>query len=84
MYTVPRAGQMGYQRRTIYSLRVLGLSKEPGILLPVKKVTSDYVILMGSVQGPKGRPLLIRKAVRVEKEFKPPSILNLSLEGIKV
>ncbi|NAY82551.1 MAG: 50S ribosomal protein L3 [Thaumarchaeota archaeon] len=84
MYTVPRAGQMGYQRRTIYNLRVLGVSKEPGVSLPMKKITSDYVLLNGSVQGPKGRPLLIRKAVRIDKEFKPPSILYLSLEGIKV
>ncbi|MFP3213814.1 MAG: 50S ribosomal protein L3 [Nitrososphaeria archaeon] len=84
MYTVPRAGQMGYQRRTIYNLRVLGVSKEPGVSLPMKKITSDYVLLKGSVQGPKGRPLLIRKAVRIDKEFKPPSMLYLSLEGIKV
>ncbi len=84
MYTVPRAGQMGYQRRTIYNLRILGVSKEPGVQLPFKKITSDYIVLMGSVQGPKGRPLLLRKSVRINKEFKPPSILYISHEAIKI
>ena len=84
MYTVPRAGQMGYQRRTQYNLRILALSKEPGAMLPYKKITSDYALIAGSLQGPKGRPLLIRKAVRLQETVKLPNILSISLEGVKV
>ncbi|MGC8568405.1 MAG: 50S ribosomal protein L3 [Nitrososphaeria archaeon] len=84
MYTVPRAGQMGFQRRTIYNLRVISASKEPGALLPFKKITSDYVLIAGSLPGPKGRPLVIRKSVRIKREAKPPAILSVSLEGLKI
>lgn len=84
MYTVPRAGQMGYHRRTIYNLRILGISKEPGIQLTTKTVNGDYLLLKGTVPGTVGRPLVIRKAVRIKAQVKTPSIISLSIDGVKI
>ncbi|MDG6928231.1 MAG: 50S ribosomal protein L3 [Nitrososphaerota archaeon] len=84
MYTVPRAGQMGYHRRTIYNLRIMGISKEPGIQLTTKTVKGNYLLLKGTVPGPVGRPVVIRKAVRIKSQAKMPSIINLSLNGVKI
>ncbi|MEM0097148.1 MAG: 50S ribosomal protein L3 [Conexivisphaerales archaeon] len=84
MYTVPRAGQMGYHRRTTYNLRIMGISKEPGIRLITKTIKGNYLLLKGTVPGPVGRPVVIRKAVRIKAQAKMPSIINLSLNGVKI
>ncbi len=84
MFTVPMAGQLGFQRRTTYNLRVLYVSSEPGFSFSFKKGPSHYAFISGSLPGAKGRPLLIRRAVRMPVEAKMPSIIQVSLEGVKL
>ncbi len=84
MYSVPRAGQMGYNRRTTYNMRIIGISKEPNIKLTTKVIKGNYLLLQGSVPGPIGRPLVMRKAVRSKLQKKLPSVLSLSTQGVKI
>jgi len=87
MYTVPRAGQMGFHRRTQHNLRVILMdnAKKSQITPPsgfhkFGLVKSDYILLKGSVQGPPKRPLMLRYAVRARGEkIIAPRILEISL-----
>ena len=84
MYSVPRAGHMGYHRRTIYNLRIIGISKEPNVRLPTKAIKGYYILIKGSVPGPVGRPLVMRKAVRLNVQKKFPTVLSLSTPGVNI
>lgn len=70
MWTVPMAGQMGYQQRTEHNKRLLaiGTSENPirprGGFLRYGEVSGDYAILMGSTPGPAKRLVNLRKAMR--------------------
>lgn len=78
MYTVPRAGQMGFHRRTEYNKRILKIGTNGEDISPKGGFTNygivrgDYVILVGSVPGPAKRPLVLRYPVRPKKVSKPP------------
>src|SRR3989344_3540284 len=69
MYTIPRAGQMGFHRRTESNKRILkigeaGKSSEAtpaGGFIDYGNIASDFLIIEGSVQGPEKRVLLLRK-----------------------
>jgi len=70
-YTQPRAGQMGYFTRIVYNCKVvfIGNTKEKDInpkggIVNFGKIDGDYILLQGSVQGAKKRPLLITNAIR--------------------
>jgi large subunit ribosomal protein L3 len=69
MYTIPRAGQMGYHRRTESNKRILLMgdaakSKEitpTGGFIDYGKINSDYIVLEGSVSGPEKRVIMLRR-----------------------
>lgn len=71
MWTVPRAGQMGYHTRTEYNKRVLAIDSKPELVNPASGLTnygnvkSDFIILSGSVPGALKRPISMRHAIRV-------------------
>ncbi len=73
MWTVPRAGQMGYQTRTEYNKRVLMIDSKPEVN-PARGfnnygvVKNEYIIVSGSVPGPAKRFVSIRHAVRIHNE----------------
>jgi len=73
MWTVPRAGQMGYHTRTEYNKVIIRVGKAgeeitpKGGFLNYGVVQSDFLILAGSVPGPAKRIIGIRKAIRPSK-----------------
>ena len=87
--TVPQAGQMGYQQRTVHNIRVLKYSDKsetdqinvkggyPGYGL----VRNDYVLLHGSIPGPSKRLIKFREPSRQ----KTPTLdaINISYVSIE-
>ena len=89
LYTVPRAGQMGYFQRTEYNKRILkigdnGLEVSPkGGFLRYGFVKGDYVIVQGSIPGPAKRLVRLRHPARPPKRAaeEPPQIVAISTES---
>jgi large subunit ribosomal protein L3 len=89
LYTVPRAGQMGYHQRTEYNKRILkigidGKEVSPkGGFLRYGPVRGTYVILDGSLPGPAKRLVRLRYPARPPKKAPeaPPKITYISLES---
>ncbi len=86
MYTVARAGQMGYHQRIEYNHRLLLMGSESSSpITPVGGfphfglIRGDYVVVKGSVPGPYRRPAVIRLPLRSEpNKGKAPTVLFLS------
>jgi len=61
-------GQLGYQTRTEYNKQIMKIGNEglniKGGWLKYGHVNGDYVIIRGSVPGPKKRLIMLRKAIR--------------------
>ena len=72
MYTVARAGQMGYHSRTEYNKKILliGEGKELNEFKNYGKVKSDFVLIAGSVPGPSKRCIALRYNIRPVEENK--------------
>jgi large subunit ribosomal protein L3 len=89
LYTVPRAGQMGYHQRTEYNKRVLKIGKDgseinpKGGFLRYGLVRGEYIIVQGSVPGPAKRLIRLRYPARSPKVVpeSPPQVLYVSLES---
>ena len=83
MWSVPQSGQMGYHHRTEFNKRILAIGEEgvltidgtkleitpPGGFLSYGVVKSDFVLLEGSVPGPRKRLVRMRPAVRPPKRM---------------
>ncbi|MDA4128313.1 MAG: 50S ribosomal protein L3 [Thaumarchaeota archaeon] len=86
MYTVPRAGQKGFQQRTESGKRILliGNGKEKPItpaggFLHFGNVNGDYAVLKGSVPGSPRRFVLVRYAARPKvRKIAPPQVVQIS------
>ncbi len=86
MYTVARAGQMGFHQRTEYNKRIVKISETgdeinpKGGFLHYGLVKGDYIVVIGSVPGPKKRLIRIRKSMRPKRviEVTPPTITYIS------
>ncbi len=81
MFTVPRAGQHGFHRRTDLTKRILMVGEAKSATFIPKsglkrygKLSSDFVLLRGSVPGPVKRMITLRKSIR-PKEIKAPGQL---------
>jgi len=91
LYTVPRAGQMGYHQRTEYNKRILkigidGKNVTPkGGFLKYGEVKGTYVIVDGSLPGPAKRLVRLRHPARPPKKMPetPPNITYISLESMQ-
>ena len=87
MWTVPMAGQTGYQQRTEHNKRLLAIggSDEPvrpkGGFLRYGEISGDYVLLMGSIPGPTKRLMNMRKAMRPWRHLpeEPPALIAVSM-----
>ena len=70
MYTVPRAGQMGFHQRTEFNKRILKIGSDGPSVVPkggfahYGPVKKTYVILSGSIPGPTRRLVKLRYAAR--------------------
>jgi len=75
LYTVPRAGQLGYHQRTEYHKRIMliGENEEEinpkGGFIKYGKIRGDYVLILGSIPGPKKRLIRLRKTIRPLRSF---------------
>ncbi|MGB5911817.1 MAG: 50S ribosomal protein L3 [Promethearchaeia archaeon] len=89
LYTVPRPGQLGYHQRTEYHKRIMLMGENEEEINPkggyirYGKVKGDYLLLLGSIPGPKKRLIRIRKTIRPLKSFtvKTPEITFVSRES---
>ncbi len=88
LYTVPRAGQMGYHQRTEFNKRILKIGKDgkevtpDGGFLRYGPVKSTYIMLRGSIPGPTKRLIRLRYSARPPKVGEsPPQITYVSLES---
>ena len=84
-YTVPRAGQMGYHRRTEYNKRILTYS-ESGLEYTPKGgyphfgvVRTEAVILEGTVPGVPKRAVVLRKPARPPRLHEAPQIIMVGV-----
>jgi len=86
-WTVPMAGQKGFHQRTEHNKRVLKINdaEDAGKEVTPKEgfphygvVKGPYIILKGSVPGPRKRLIFIRTAIRpVRKTFTVPEIKEI-------
>lgn len=87
MYTVPRAGQMGFHQRIEYNKRIMIMSNTDDNKLKINPdggykhfglVKGDYVILKGSVPGTYRRLIKLRSQIRNEPaKVSKPNILEV-------
>jgi large subunit ribosomal protein L3 len=89
LYTVPRAGQMGYHQRTEYHKRIMLIGENEEEINPkggyirYGKIQGDYLLVLGSIPGPKKRLIRIRKTIRPITSYlvKSPEITFISRES---
>ena len=89
LYTVPRAGQMGYHQRTEYNKRILKIGIDGKEVTPkggfvrYGEVKGTYVLVDGSLPGPAKRLIRLRYPARAPKRIPdtPPTISYISLES---
>jgi len=74
MYSIPRAGQMGYHQRTEYNKRVLKIGKDgkevtvKGGYIRYGVLKGPYILNEGSISGPEKRLIRLRLSARTPKE----------------
>ena len=74
---IAQPGQLGFQTRTEYNKRVLKIASDgispKGGFVRYGDVKADYMLIEGSVPGPKKRLVLIRKGIRYPEHKKEAS-----------
>lgn len=86
LYTIARSGQMGYHQRVEYNKRIMKISEDgdevnpKGGFIRYGLVKSDYILLLGSVPGPKKRLIRLRDCMRPRENLKKstPEITYIS------
>jgi large subunit ribosomal protein L3 len=89
MYSIARAGQMGYHQRTEYNKRVLKIGRDgkevtpKGGFLRYGIIRGPYVLLAGSIAGTEKRPIRLRYPSRSPRNVaeEPPQVTQISLES---
>jgi len=82
---IAQAGQLGFQTRTEFGKKLVRIGKEglkiKGGFLGYGDVKKNYVLIEGSVPGPKKRLVLFRKSYRKSDLREPIEIKSVSLES---
>jgi large subunit ribosomal protein L3 len=88
MYSIPRAGQMGFHQRTEYNKQILKIDTNGNEINPkggfVKygNIEANYALLKGSVPGSERRLVMIRYPTRSPKnEIPVPRIEYVNMES---
>jgi len=70
IFKVPMAGQMGLFTRVVYNNKIIDLGNEKKFnnLLHYGNINKSYIVVAGSVQGPKKRAVLLTQAMRPTKK----------------
>ncbi len=85
MYSVPRAGQMGFAQRTEYNKQILKIGDNPaevspkGGFLHYGPVKTDYAVLKGTIPGPAKRLVALRHPARGKASGEAPKLESISL-----
>ncbi len=87
MYTVPRAGQMGFHQRVEYDKRIMimGSTEDPKAAINPEGgykhfgiIDGDYIVLRGSVPGTYRRMVKLRAQIRnAPKKTAKPNVLEI-------
>ncbi len=85
MYTVARPGQMGFHNRVEYHKRIIKMGEKgedvnpKGGFIRYGLVKSDYILILGSIPGPKKRLVRLRSTIRpMTQPTTAPEITYLS------
>jgi len=89
MYSVARAGQMGYHQRIEFNKRILKIGKDSkevnvkGGFIRYGNLKSPYIIIEGSVPGTEKRTIKLRVPARPPTQVSeaPPQVTYVSLES---
>jgi large subunit ribosomal protein L3 len=89
MYSIPRAGQMGYHQRIEFNKRILKIGKDgkevnvKGGYIRYGEVKGPYILIEGSVPGTEKRQIRLRVPARPPREVPEaaPQITYISLES---
>lgn len=89
MYSIARAGQMGYHKRTEYNKRILKIGKDgkeitpKGGFLRYGLVKGTYLLMAGSIAGTEKRPVKLRYPARPPRTAveEAPQVTFVSLES---
>jgi large subunit ribosomal protein L3 len=89
MYSIPRAGQMGYHQRVEYNKRILKIGKDgkdvtvKGGYIRYGEVNGPYVIISGSISGTEKRLVRLRVPARPPTEVPEaaPQVTYISVES---
>lgn len=85
--TVPQAGQLGFQTRTELNKKILEIGfdvnkiSQSGGYLNYGKISGEYVLIQGSVPGPRKQLIMLRSAIRPSEERYPVDIKYLSTKS---
>jgi large subunit ribosomal protein L3 len=89
MYSIPRAGQMGYHQRIEFNKRILKIGKDgkevtvKGGYIRYGEVKGPYILIDGSIPGTEKRQIRLRVPARPPREIPetPPQVTYVSLES---
>jgi large subunit ribosomal protein L3 len=88
MYTTARAGQMGFHQRIEYHKRIMKISENGDEINPKGGfvrygiIKGDYIMLLGSVPGPKKRLIRFRNTIRAKRfEENSPELTYISRQS---
>ncbi|MCS7140084.1 MAG: 50S ribosomal protein L3 [Candidatus Nezhaarchaeota archaeon] len=89
LYTVPRPGQLGFHQRTEYNKRIIKMGDD-GLSITVKGgfvgygvVRGQYIVLLGSVPGPRGRIIKLRYPIRppANAPTTAPKVIEINVDS---
>jgi large subunit ribosomal protein L3 len=86
MWTVPQSGKMGYHQRTEYNKRILKIGSREDEITPkggflgYGVVSGDFLLLHGSIPGPRNRLVRLRPAIKPPSRMPagPPQLVYIS------
>ncbi|HLE65183.1 MAG TPA: 50S ribosomal protein L3 [Candidatus Bathyarchaeia archaeon] len=85
MYSVPRAGQMGFAQRTEYNKQILKIGDNgsdvtpKGGFLHYGPVKTEFALLRGTIPGPANRLVALRYPARGQPQGEAPKLELISL-----
>jgi large subunit ribosomal protein L3 len=87
MYRVAHAGQMGYHQRTQYNNQIIKISDNPlevnpkGGFINYGEVRNTYLLMRGTVPGPKKRVIVMTKPIRLKTTTPLPTIKIINTDS---
>lgn len=87
MYRIAFAGQTGFHQRTQYSNYIVDIFDDPSKINPkggfinYGEVKTSYLLIKGSVPGPKKRLITLTMPLRKTKQIAPPTLLTIATDS---